>query len=257
MKPLWHGETNIYSNGPGHLTKVAAIAIYTCMVKPIQKFSQKQNGRWPWNLVCSNCDLGPTKFVQMITLGWPWPVLHQGQVWSFRLLYGKRPNSGFLRFCCSLWHQSWYMQTVKWTFKDTKGQGHLLTFIYGHDHQSWSCDQGPMNKFSFFHPIQAPCVICFNQHSGLKGEVLSPFKPLCWLKQITRGACMGWKKENLFMGPWSHDQDWRSCPYMVKKTNPLKVFSWLTATLKLGMQHWELGPTRFVQMMTLGWPWPI
>ena len=41
--------------------------------------------------------------------------------------------------------------------------------------------------------------------------------------------------------------------------NPLKNFSeteW-QMTLKLGMQHWELGLTKFVQMMTLGWPWPI
>ena len=31
------------------------------MVKTLQKSSQKQNGRWPWNLVCSIWDLGPIK----------------------------------------------------------------------------------------------------------------------------------------------------------------------------------------------------
>ena len=30
-----------------------------------------------------------TKFVQMMILGWPWPILRQGQLWSLMLLYGK------------------------------------------------------------------------------------------------------------------------------------------------------------------------
>ena len=29
------------------------------------------------------------KFLQMMTLGWPWPILPQGQIWSLKLLYGK------------------------------------------------------------------------------------------------------------------------------------------------------------------------
>ena len=31
-----------------------------------------------------------TKVVQIITLGWPWHILRQGQIWSHRLLYGKK-----------------------------------------------------------------------------------------------------------------------------------------------------------------------
>ena len=27
--------------------------------------------------------------VQIMTLGWTWPILRQGQIWSRRLLYGK------------------------------------------------------------------------------------------------------------------------------------------------------------------------
>ena len=30
------------------------------------------------------------KFVQMMTLGWPWLILRQGQIWSFMLLYGEK-----------------------------------------------------------------------------------------------------------------------------------------------------------------------
>ena len=26
----------------------------------------------------------------MMTLGWPWPILQQGQIWFFMLLYGEK-----------------------------------------------------------------------------------------------------------------------------------------------------------------------
>ena len=31
-----------------------------------------------------------TKIVQIMTLGWPWPILCQGQIWLHRLLYGRK-----------------------------------------------------------------------------------------------------------------------------------------------------------------------
>ena len=65
----------------------------------------------------------------MMTLGWPWPILQQGQIQSLGLLYGKRANSGFFWSYSSLWHQSWYLQSAKWLFIDTKVQGHLLAFV--------------------------------------------------------------------------------------------------------------------------------
>ena len=40
------------------------------MVKPLEKSSSpEQEGRCPWDLVCSIGDVGPTKFVQMMILG--------------------------------------------------------------------------------------------------------------------------------------------------------------------------------------------
>ena len=51
---------------------------------------------WPWNLVCSIVCGSSTKFVQIITLGWPCPILRQGQIWSHRLLYGKKWKLYFL-----------------------------------------------------------------------------------------------------------------------------------------------------------------
>ena len=45
------------------------------MVKTLKKSSSPEpEGRWPWDLVCSIGVVGPTKFVQMMILGWPWPT---------------------------------------------------------------------------------------------------------------------------------------------------------------------------------------
>ena len=45
------------------------------MVKTLKKSSSAEpEGRWPWDLVCSIGVVGPTKFVQMMILGWPWPT---------------------------------------------------------------------------------------------------------------------------------------------------------------------------------------
>ena len=61
------------------------------MVKALKKSSSLEpKGWWPWNLVCSIGILSTAKFVQMMTLDWPWPILQQGQIWSLMLLYGKK-----------------------------------------------------------------------------------------------------------------------------------------------------------------------
>ena len=52
--------------------------------------SPEPHGCWPWNLVCSIGCSSTTMFIQMITMGWPWPILWHGQIWSLILLYGKR-----------------------------------------------------------------------------------------------------------------------------------------------------------------------
>ena len=46
---------------------------------------------------------------------------------------------------------------------------------------------------------------------------------------------------------------WLSCPYMVKK-----ILNSSSLELKdLGKQHWDSGHTKFVNMITLVWPWPV
>ena len=51
--------------------------------------SLEAEGQWPWDLVCSIGDVGPTRFAQVINLGWPWPSLWQGQIWFLMHLFGK------------------------------------------------------------------------------------------------------------------------------------------------------------------------
>ena len=78
------------TNDLGHMTNMATMPIYG---KNLKKSSPPEPiDQWPWNLVCSIMYGSTTKIVQIMTLGWPWPILHQGQIWSHRFLYGKSEN---------------------------------------------------------------------------------------------------------------------------------------------------------------------
>ena len=88
MELLWEGGTKVCSNGPGHMTKMAAMPIYGKNLK--KSSSPEPKGQWPGILVCIIGCLSTTKFAQMMTLGWPWHILRQGQIWSLMLLYGKK-----------------------------------------------------------------------------------------------------------------------------------------------------------------------
>ena len=76
VEPPWDWRTNICSNGPGHMTNMAAIPIYG---KNLKKSSLEPKGRWSWMLVCSIGCSSTNKFIQMLNLGWLWPILRQGQ----------------------------------------------------------------------------------------------------------------------------------------------------------------------------------
>ena len=82
------GERKFYSNGPGHMTKMAATPIYAKNLKKSSSLEPK--GRWPWKLVCGIGCSSTTKFIQMMTLSWSWPISRPGQFWSLMLLYGKK-----------------------------------------------------------------------------------------------------------------------------------------------------------------------
>ena len=69
------------------MTNMAAMPIYGKNLK--KSTSPEAIDRWSWNLVCSIVYASTTKIVQIMTLGWTWPILHQSEIWSRRLLYGK------------------------------------------------------------------------------------------------------------------------------------------------------------------------
>ena len=65
-------------------------------------------------LVCSIMYGSTTKVVQITTLGWTWPILRQGQIWSNWLLYGKKWIYLFFGNYCSLRSQSCLKHLAKW-----------------------------------------------------------------------------------------------------------------------------------------------
>ena len=70
------------------MTNMATMPIYGKNLKSVS--SPEAMDPWPWNLVCSIFYASTTKIVQMMTLGWPCPILRQSQIWSRRLLYGEK-----------------------------------------------------------------------------------------------------------------------------------------------------------------------
>ena len=113
MKALGRTGMKIYTNELGHMTNMAAMPIYGKNLK--KSSSPEPIDRWPWNLVCSIVYASTTKGVQIITLGWPWHILRQGQIWWHRLLCGKKWKS-FIFFgnCCSLRSQSCLKHSTQW-----------------------------------------------------------------------------------------------------------------------------------------------
>ena len=106
VEPPWDGGTKVWSNGLGRMTRMAAMPIYGKNLKKSSSLEPK--GRWFWKLVCSIGYSSTTKLVHMMSLGWPWPILCQGQIWSLMLLYGKKVKQWiFFRNYCCLLYKSW------------------------------------------------------------------------------------------------------------------------------------------------------
>ena len=70
----------IYTNELGHMTNMATTPIYNKNLK--KSSSPEPIDWWPWNLVCNIVYASTTKVVQITSLGWPWPILCQGQIWG-------------------------------------------------------------------------------------------------------------------------------------------------------------------------------
>ena len=63
MKTPYDRLAKIYTNGTGHMTKMAT-PIYD--KNPLNIFSET---KWPWDLVYSIGDVNPSRFAQMMNLG--------------------------------------------------------------------------------------------------------------------------------------------------------------------------------------------
>ena len=100
MKAWRRTGMKICTNELGHMTNMAAMPIYGKNLK--KSSSPEPLDPWPWNLVCNIVYGSTTKVVQIMTLGWPWPILRQGQIWSHRLLYGKSENYFFFETIAAL-----------------------------------------------------------------------------------------------------------------------------------------------------------
>ena len=84
MEPPWEGGTKIYINGPGHMTKMAAMPIYGKTLKSLLLQNQKSYDLETWHVA-----LG-TQALQSLYKWWPWVDLD--------LFYGK-VKFGSLCFC--------------------------------------------------------------------------------------------------------------------------------------------------------------
>ena len=99
-----NGRLKICSNGLGLMPRWPQCPY---MVKTLKNLLLQNRSGWlPWNLVCSIRWLSTTKFVQMVTLGWPWPIFHQGQIWFLGLLNGEK-----VKHC--IFPKQWYSVTWK------------------------------------------------------------------------------------------------------------------------------------------------
>ena len=67
MKTPYDRLAEICTSCTGHMTKMATTPIYGKNLSISSSLEPK--GQWPWDLVCSIGDVGPTRFVQMMNLG--------------------------------------------------------------------------------------------------------------------------------------------------------------------------------------------
>ena len=67
-------ERKFCSNGPVHMTNMAAMSIYGKNTLSLLLWNQKVNDLETW-YAASGTHSSTTQFVQTMTLGWPWLIL--------------------------------------------------------------------------------------------------------------------------------------------------------------------------------------
>ena len=84
------------------------------MVKTLKNLLQNQKDLEIRNSECSIGCLSTTKFVQMMTLSWPWLILRQGQIWSLML----REKGKTMNFSEPIVIYDLKLATVDWSDKE-------------------------------------------------------------------------------------------------------------------------------------------
>ena len=135
-----------------------------------------------------------------MTLGWPWSILRQGQIWKLRLFYRKNWKLLiFQNFCraCVTWNG------IKlWRYVRIEGQGHFLTLTQSQLHMKLK--------------------------TGFSQEPLGQSKPnfICKLSGSRK-----WKFIDMMLVTWPK---WLPCLYMVKtlqKSSSLELVDWFPQNL--------------------------
>ena len=166
-----------------------------------------------------------TKFVWMVTLGWPWPMFLQGQIWSLGLLKGER-----VKHC--IFPKQWY--SVTWN----------RNFIS-------LCECQRSRSFSDLGLRSLKLNVCQNfwTTSPLKlhGQFQSSF--ICSILTI-------WGSETC-SNDHGHMTNMAPMPMYSKnlKTSSPEPLGWLAWNL-ISSVSW-LSITKFLQMVTSCWLWPL
>ena len=214
----------IYANELGHMTNMATMPIYGKNLK--QSSSPNSIDQWPWNLVCSIVYGSTTEVVQLMTLGWPWPILRQGQIWWHRLLYGKKWKLLFFgNYCCfgsqsCLKHLAKLVNEVEWVSK-------VKVILW------------PWSKFTRISMLK---LVFFKTNWVI------------W-NQSSYESLRDIGDENLYKWVGSHNQYGAMPIYgknLKKSSSPEPIDRW-PWTLVYSMVY--ASTTKVVQIMTLGWPW--
>ena len=130
MEPLWDKGTEVYLKGPGHMTKMSAIPIYG---KNASKSLFLQN-QWANCLESLYVVLKIRVHHNLMTIGWPWAILHQGQIWLIMQLLEKEwiLSIFFYKLLQPVISKLVHSVNEKKSYRSIKGQGHSLTFDQCH-----------------------------------------------------------------------------------------------------------------------------
>ena len=87
------------------------------IVKTLKKSSPERIDWWPWNLICSIVYTSPSKLVQIITLGWSWPIYAKVKFGYIGFCMGKSENYVLFGNYCSHRPQTFFKYSNKWVYE--------------------------------------------------------------------------------------------------------------------------------------------